>query len=207
MESSLKIREAKACNSKTCKWCDIDARVGEELKKLHAAVVADREAKITCRRSLEIPSNVDSLTRDELVSLSLRMNPDWPTNHLTRAMLLDRLREASAKEGFRSLAKAFQQGSCNDVGITLADREATLDKGPAVVVPSAKKKPSSKLKPSAKKKPSLKMKPSAKHKPSLKQKPSAKRKRIRDLGRLLERKGQEEEVQEVKVQEDSATTV
>ena len=45
VESTLKIITAKACR---CKCCLIDARVGEELKKLHAAVVADREAKITC---------------------------------------------------------------------------------------------------------------------------------------------------------------
>ena len=28
------------------KWCDIGARVGEELEKLHAAVVAHRKAKL-----------------------------------------------------------------------------------------------------------------------------------------------------------------
>ena len=152
MESSLKVRQAKACSSKNCKWCDIDARVGDELKKLHAAVLADREAKcvtvekgraavvakITSRRSLKIPTNV---------------------------------------------AKPLQQGSCNE-SMTLADREATLDKGPAVVVPSAKQQP----------------------KPSVKNKPSAKRKRTKDLARLLERKREKEEVQEVEVQEDSATS-
>ena len=98
VESTLKI--ITACR---CKCCLIDARVGEELKKLHAAVVADRESFSTRLAKafqhdaadvakITLPPNLVSLQRSALVELSLRINPGWSVNNYwTRSRLVERL--------------------------------------------------------------------------------------------------------------------